>query len=89
MKRRDFLGASAAALLAPRYAFAQEGYRRLLVLIELKGGNDGLNSVIPYADANYRDLRPRLAVPRDQVLQLDETAGLHPALKPLLELASE
>ena len=86
MTRRDFLAASVAALFAPRFAFAQENYRRLLILVELKGGNDGLNTVVPYADANYYSLRPRLAVPRDQVLQLDARAGLHPALKPLIPL---
>jgi uncharacterized protein (DUF1501 family) len=58
-------------------------YRRLLVLVELKGGNDSLNSVVPYADGAYYALRPRIAVRRDDVLQLDERTGLHPALKPL------
>ena len=86
MKRRDFLAASVAALFTPGLALAQENYRRLLILIELKGGNDGLNTVVPYADANYYNLRPRLAVPREQVLQLDPRTGLHPALKPLLPL---
>lgn len=86
MKRRDFLAASVAALFAPGLALAQENYRRLLILIELKGGNDGLNTVVPYADASYYALRPRLAVPRDQVLRLDARAGLHPALEPLLAL---
>jgi uncharacterized protein (DUF1501 family) len=89
MKRRDFLAASVAALFAPAAAWsvpAGTGYRRLLILIELKGGNDGLNTVVPYADARYYDLRPRLAVKRDEVLQLDEHTGLHPALRPLLPL---
>ena len=86
MKRREFLAGSVAALFAPGLVFAQDAYRRLLILVELKGGNDGLNTVVPYADANYYALRPRLAVPRDQVLQLDARTGLHPALKPLLPL---
>jgi uncharacterized protein (DUF1501 family) len=86
MKRRDFLAASIAALLAPRIGFAQEGYRRLLILIELKGGNDGLNTVVPYDDGRYYALRPRIAVPRDQVLQLDARTGLHPSLKALMPL---
>jgi uncharacterized protein (DUF1501 family) len=91
MKRRDFLSAGAAsvgALSAPRFAFAQAagGYRRLLVLIELKGGNDGLNTVVPYADDAYYSLRPRLAVKRDEVLQLDQRSGLHPSMKPLIAL---
>ncbi|MEK7711638.1 MAG: DUF1501 domain-containing protein, partial [Pseudomonadota bacterium] len=58
----------------------------LLVLVELKGGNDGLNSVIPYADSSYYRLRPRLGIARDQVVQLDAATGLHPALKPLWPL---
>ncbi|HLX81051.1 MAG TPA: DUF1501 domain-containing protein [Burkholderiales bacterium] len=91
MKRRDFLAASIAALTVPRFALAQasaqfSGYGRLLILVELKGGNDGLNTVVPYADAAYYSLRPRLAIARDQVLQIDERTGLHPALKPLLPL---
>lgn len=86
MKRRDFLAASVAALFS-RSSFAQSsGYRRLLVLVELKGGNDGLNTVVPYADDAYYRLRPRIGVRRDDVLQLDARAGLHPALKPLLPL---
>jgi uncharacterized protein (DUF1501 family) len=91
MKRRGFLGATVAALAMPRFALAQaavqpSGYGRLLILVELKGGNDGLNTVVPYTDAAYYSLRPRLAVARDQVLQLDQRAGLHPALKPLIPL---
>jgi len=86
MRRRDFLAASVAALLAPRLALAGDDYRRLLILVELKGGNDGLNTVVPYADARYRALRPRLALARDELLQLDERAALHPALRPLMPL---
>ena len=91
MKRRDFLSIGAASLGAlwlPGAAFAQDaaGYRRLLILVELKGGNDSLNAVVPYADPAYYDLRPRLAVRRDEVLQLDERTALHPALAPLLPL---
>jgi len=90
MLRRDFFKALGFVPLAsqfPNLAFAaapQANYQRLLVLIELKGGNDGLNTVVPYADAAYYDLRPRLGVQRDAVLQLDEKFGLHPALQPLL-----
>lgn len=58
---------------------------RLLLLVELKGGNDGLNTVIPYADPHYRQLRPVLGVARERVLQLDERVGLHDRLEPLME----
>ena len=61
-------------------------YGNLLILIELKGANDGLNTVIPYADPAYAALRPRLAIARDQVLQLSPREGLHPALNPLMSL---
>src|SRR5262252_6691741 len=89
MDRRDFLKASAAAsfaILAPRVVWAGEGYRNLLVLVELKGGNDGLNTVVPYADPAYYNLRPRIAIKRDDVLQLDQRFGLQPSLAPLMPL---
>lgn len=92
MLRRDFLknmGLIPLALQFPDLAFAatpETDYRRLLVLIELKGGNDGLNTVVPYADDAYYSARPRLAIQRDTVLQLDQKFGLHPALQPLLGL---
>jgi uncharacterized protein (DUF1501 family) len=87
MKRREFLASSLGVLLAPGLALGEAGrYGRLLILVELKGGNDGLNTVAPYADGAYYRLRPRLALKREEVLQLDERSGLHPALKPLWPL---
>lgn len=91
MQRREFLGALGLAPLVSifpnlAYAAAPGNYRNLLVLIELKGGNDGLNTLVPYADTNYYRLRPRIAIRRDDVLQLDSQSGLHPALQPLLGL---
>ncbi|HTS55354.1 MAG TPA: DUF1501 domain-containing protein [Burkholderiales bacterium] len=91
MNRRNFLksaGALSWIAVGPELAFAAGSapYDRLLVLVELKGGNDGLNTVVPYADREYYALRPRLAVPRDQVLKLDDRAGLHPSLQALMPL---
>ena len=92
MNRREFVRLMAAAPLAASrvsVAFANASraqYGNLLVLIELKGGNDGLNTVVPFADANYYALRTRLGIARDQVLQLDERSGLSPSLKPLWPL---
>jgi uncharacterized protein (DUF1501 family) len=89
MDRRTFLqaGVSAAALMGmPRVGLAAADYRKLLVLVELKGGNDGLNTVIPYADPRYAELRPRIAIARDQVLTLSERTGLHPSLEPLMPM---
>jgi uncharacterized protein (DUF1501 family) len=91
--RRDFVKLAAALPLAAAMpgavvaaGTASANYRRLLVLIELKGGNDGLNTVVPYADPNYYDLRPKLGLARDQVAQLTDAVGLHPSLEPLLPL---
>ena len=54
--------------------------RRILVVIQLAGGNDGLNTLVPYGDPLYYRARPGLAVPREQVLPLDGNVGLSPHL---------
>ena len=53
---------------------------RSLVVIQLTGGNDGLNTVVPYADSAYRNARPVLAHPSDKVLHLTDTIGLSPVM---------
>jgi uncharacterized protein (DUF1501 family) len=90
-QRREFLKAMGAGLLISAlpnlsYALAPAGYQRLLVLVELKGGNDGLNTVIPYSSDDYYRLRPTIGIARPQVLQLSEQVGLHPAMHSLLPL---
>src|SRR5256885_11479037 len=54
---------------------------RTLVLVTLYGGNDGLNTVIPYADPAYHDARPELAYKPEEVLHLDAQLGLNPGMK--------
>jgi uncharacterized protein (DUF1501 family) len=54
---------------------------RTLVLVTLYGGNDGLATVIPYADPAYHDARPGLGYGAEQVLRLNDTTGFNPALK--------
>src|SRR5436190_20240241 len=56
---------------------------RTLVLVTLYGGNDGLATVIPFADAAYHDARPGLSYEAEQVLHLDDATALNPALKGL------
>ncbi len=94
LNRRDLLGLGwgfgALALPGlPSLAWAQRASAaadRVLVLVELKGGNDGLNTVVPYADPAYAALRPTLAIPAADVLKIDGAAGLHPALAPLMPM---
>ncbi|KAA0024130.1 DUF1501 domain-containing protein [Antrihabitans cavernicola] len=53
----------------------------VLVLVTLYGGNDGINTLIPYADKAYHDARPELAYNPSEVLHLDDQLGLNPAMK--------
>ena len=88
MDRRDFIvGAGALSVaLASRAAAANQGSpERVLLLVEMKGGNDGMNTLVPYADPKYRELRPAIGVAREHVLQLNEHIGLHQKLEPLME----
>ena len=52
----------------------------ILVVIQLSGGNDGLNTVIPYAYDQYYHARPSLAIPRDKALKINDEIALHPNL---------
>jgi len=72
-----------AAGMACAAAPAPGNYQRLLVLVEMKGGNDGLNTVVPYTDPAYYALRPKLAISRDDAVQLTDRVALHPSLVPL------
>ena len=53
---------------------------RILVIVQLSGGNDGLNTVIPYADDRYHRARPSLRIDARNVLRLNDTLGLHPSM---------
>ena len=101
MNRRDFMLSLAAAGASPWFAMqarageqpgpvslapARSGYGNLLILVELKGGNDGLNTVVPYADPAYRQLRKNIGIARERVIALDERAAFHPALAPLMPI---
>jgi uncharacterized protein (DUF1501 family) len=59
---------------------------RVLVVVELDGGNDALNTVVPHADEDYAKLRPKLKHDPKRLLKLTNGVGLHPALKPLEKL---
>ena len=95
LDRRDFLkyaglvSASAAVpLLTPEMLFAANGQRpgKIVVLVELKGGNDGFNTLVPFADKLYHRYRPRIGIEPRIVLPLNESVGLHPRMKALMPL---
>lgn len=99
MKRRDFLKnsafATAGTMLVPHFLKAYETQAmgqlaapsgKILVVVQLSGGNDGLNTVVPYRNDIYYRERPTIAIQPEKVLRLTDDIGLHPALQPLQSL---
>ena len=86
--RRSFLrtssllavGATVPEFLARTARAAAPGQDTVLVVLEMTGGNDGLNTVVPFGDDLYYRNRPTLGVPAKRVLKLDDHVGLHPRL---------
>src|SRR5206468_334114 len=90
VSRRDFLKHSSLLALAPtipgflaRTARAAGPQRdgRVLVVIELNGGNDGINTVVPFADEGYAKHRKTLRLPKDRLVKINDQVGLHPSLR--------
>jgi uncharacterized protein (DUF1501 family) len=93
LSRRRFLsalGSTALPLVSlPGFvtaARAAPNTGNILVLVELSGGNDGLNTVIPVTDPAYRGLRPTLGIDRREGLRLDTDTALHPGLREMADL---
>lgn len=68
---------------------APEKDRSILVLVQLAGGNDGLNTLVPFEDDNYYRLRPTLGIAKDKVLRVSDTLGLHPSCTGLHRLLND
>jgi len=103
MNRRDFIqrsvvtpGVVSLAGAAPAF-FTQAGAlaaennanESILVVVQLSGGNDGLNTVVPYADSTYRKSRPKLGVPKSDVLTINKQMGWHPAARGAADLLEQ
>ena len=95
--RRNFIKqstlATAGTMLIPSFLKALEyqpgsGFsdEKILVVIQLSGGNDGLNTVIPYQNDLYYSYRPQLSIPKEKILKASTELGFHPALSKLNEL---
>lgn len=83
------VGAAMPSCLLDAAESATTDEEHILVVIQLSGGNDGLNTVVPYADDAYRAARPRLAVPKSDVLTVDEKLGFHPSLRGMKDLLDD
>ncbi|RNC87978.1 MAG: DUF1501 domain-containing protein [Winogradskyella sp.] len=92
MERRKFIKNSALATslaLVPNFLKAFEGYipdtfnNKKLVIIHLKGGNDGLNTIVPVTNDIYYNLRPKIALKKNQTIKITNEIGLHKSLMPL------
>jgi len=95
LSRRHFLQKSSIVSLAPvlphvfgRTANAAEldADEKVLIVVQLDGGNDGLNTVVPYADDAYGRARKKLKIPTKDLLKLDDHLGLHPSMRSAKEL---
>ena len=95
LKRKEFLqigSLATASMMLPKFmkAFETPGFvppgNKVLVILQLSGGNDGLNTVIPVRNDIYYKVRPKLGIEREAALQLTDEAALHPALTGLKEL---
>jgi len=98
IKRRNFLqvgSLATASMMVPRFlkAFEQPMLvppgNKVLVVLQLSGGNDGLNTVIPFRNDIYYKARPRLGITKDKAILLTDETGLHPALSSFKELYDE
>ena len=85
-KFNSFFISSSLFSLYPNLLNANKLGNKLLILIELQGANDGLNTVIPYSNKFYYKLRPNIAIKKDDILSIDKNVGLHFAMEGLAKL---
>ena len=61
----------------------------VIVVMQLSGGNDYMNTVVPHSSSQYRDYRPNVNIPEDEVLHLNNDIGFHPSMAPLADMYRE
>jgi len=82
-------GSMVPEFLANTAHAAEKGKDTILVVIEMTGGNDGLNTVIPYGDDLYHKYRPTLGYKQDKVVRLNDRLGLNPGMNGFRQLWSQ
>lgn len=97
INRRKFLQAGSlatASFLVPKFlkafekrelAFVPQG-NKVVVILQLSGGNDGLNTIIPVRNDIYYSSRPHLSIAKNKALMLSDETGIHPALTGFKEI---
>lgn len=101
MKRRTFIQSASSAAgiaigvqapkgwvdaMAKELAISDSTAERILVVVQLTGGNDGLNTIVPYKNDAYKKARPKLKIDSNEVIALDEELGFHPSLGSLVSM---
>ena len=98
--RREFLKRGAAASAVMTFSMTAPGILcqavaqtprndRILVVVEMAGGNDGLNTIVPHRDPGYTKARPQLAIDGDSVLKINSEIGLHPSCRSFADLLEQ
>ena len=82
----SFFGATSLFSLVPFSHLNAAMSSKYLILVELQGANDGLNTVIPFGDQNYYKLRPTIGIPKKEILTISDNVGLHFSLKGLAKI---
>jgi uncharacterized protein (DUF1501 family) len=83
------IGAAVPEFLCRAADAAPSDKETILVVVQLSGGNDGLNTVIPFKDPAYRSSRPTLAVPATDVLTINDSLGFHPEVRGFADLLED
>ncbi|MFN7892218.1 MAG: DUF1501 domain-containing protein, partial [Pirellula sp.] len=101
MKRRTFIQSASSAAgiaigvqapqgwvhaMAKELAISDSTAERILVVVQLTGGNDGLNTIVPHKNDAYKKARPKLKIDSNEVIALDEELGFHPSLGSLVSM---
>lgn len=98
--RRRFLGQSSAVVLGAMPSLVGRAVsaadrtqpdheKKILVVIQMSGGNDGINTIVPYADEGYAKYRTKLRLQADRLLKIDDSVAFHPSMRSAADLLEQ